>query len=561
MNFKTTSIYLAIVLVAFSANAAGPDSSRVGQYDFSYVTSGDVRATPVQVFDDGKSTYFQFRANDMVPAIFTSRGELVAAVQDGQFVKVPTISGRYVLQAGRSQALVIHSGGTRPDAPQLNAVAANGMQTPYTGGGVAHGTHVVVSLAPTSYVVRDDAINHNSYATPRRGDRVVWTEGEPRRDEVQVWFARGSSQLTPDGRRTIAAAARAGNNARFIVIGRDDDTYKEGLDKQRAQTLREALVKAGADDDQITVRTGIASKGKGSHWASNIIVETERPAPDIEPTNRSAVANLEALVRMGVLRQDQAEAIAQGHGAHLPTSIAASTGVGVRPEATNAGGGNSVVFTLMASDKTIQGAVRRWAASANYTVVWDAPKRLDPPITGDLTIRAASLKDALKLLLVGLSEKGYALDADFYSDGYIRVTPAGSAVRSSDQGTAKSAVQAPSPQAAPPAVPPTNSIQRAIELAPQQRRDRRGPSTVAELQWQMLQGDGNVERMLSRWAQQARTLVVWSASDRPRITGDAVVVAPSFKAATEQVIAGAAAAGYHLKVYERDDRTLVVANY
>jgi hypothetical protein len=107
-------------------------------------------------------------------------------------------------------------------------------------------------------------------------------------------------------------------------------------------------------------------------------------------------------------------------------------------------------------------------------------------------------------------------------------------------------------------------VQRAIEPAPQQQRrtpERRGPSTVAEVQWQMLQVDGNVQRMLTRWAQLSRANVVWAASDRIPITGDAVLSAPTFKAATEQVIAGAAAAGYHLKVSERDDRTLVVSNY
>lgn len=546
MKSRTSVVSAAFAVLISHAQAAGPEATRVGGYDFSYVTSGDHRATPVQVFDDGRSTYFQFRTGDVVPAIFSHRTgspELMVPTQDGPYIKVTSVSGRFLLQAGRSQAQVIHSGGTRPDAPTLVAVSGNGTQAAYRGER-ASTTRVMASVQPAT--VKDDAIHHNSYATPRKGDRVIWTEGEPRRDETQVWFARGTAVLSTDARRAIAAIARVPAAARLIVIGRDDDTYKEGLDKQRAQVLREALVKAGIPEDRITMRTGIASKGRGNQWASDVIIEMERPEVAVRnaPAGQDVIGNLEALVRSGVLRQDQAEAIAANRGVNLPRmpgSVQAGPSAMPAVAAIPPGG-----FTLSTADKTIQGAIRRWASALSYQLVWDAPALLDAAIVGDATVTAGSIDEALKRLLVGLGEKGYALDATVYANRVIRLTPAG--IPSTVPATATPAAPAPAPRTVP---------------SPADRRapEKRVPAIASDQQWQMRQGDGNVQRMFTRWAQQGRWTVVWHAREQIPIIGDAVVSGSSFKSAAEKVIAGAAAAGYHLKLAEREDRTLVVSNY
>ena len=37
---------------------------RMGNYDFSYESTGNPKVLPVQVFDNGTYTYFQFRAGE-----------------------------------------------------------------------------------------------------------------------------------------------------------------------------------------------------------------------------------------------------------------------------------------------------------------------------------------------------------------------------------------------------------------------------------------------------------------------------------------------------------------
>lgn len=533
----------ALALVGQLALAAG-EAARVGVYDFSYVTSGDVRATPVQVFDDGKNTFFQFRAGDIVPAIFSSRNgipQLVMPVQEGPYVKVGELHGRFLLQSGRSQAQVVHSGATRPDAPVLSTVSSGGVSRPYSGGPVAQGAHLVASLAPTAGHFVDDAIKRNSYATPSKGDKVVWTEGEPRRDELQLWFARGSAALSAESKRTIANAARAVSKSRYVVVGRDDDSYKEGLDMLRARTVRQALVKAGVPEDQITVRGGIAAKSRGSNRASDLIVETERPDADLASSssrNRTAQANLQALVRAGVLRPDQAEAIMRSRGI-APTRLAAGDpGTLVPP------GG----FTLTVADRTVQGAVRRWASSLSYELVWDAPPRLDAPIMGDIQIPAGNIQEALNRLLAGLNDKGYALDATVYANRVIRLTAASAGAPATG---------------APNVAAPEREAPKEVKPSPRQEKVQPARQTLAQpTQWQMLLNDRNVQHMLSRWAADSQWTVVWNAREQVPIIGETTLSGPNFKAVAEQLIAKAAAAGYRLRVSTTsDEKTLVVSGY
>jgi outer membrane protein OmpA-like peptidoglycan-associated protein len=535
---KTHLSRLAIALAACGAclaPATGADSARVGAYDFGYAATGDARARPIQVFDDGRSTFFQFRPGESVPAIFTHKSgipQLLVPSQEGPYIKVANVHGRFVLQVGRAQAAVIHAGATREDAPPMNVVSNTGLTTPYVGGPVPEGGRLVASLAPVDVGgAPDDAVYRNSYATPRKGDAVKWVEAESRREETTVWFPRGSAVLSADARKLLTAAARSvGAQSKVVVIGRDDDTLKEGLDGLRAETLKSALVKVGVDPSRIISRVGVAGTPRGQAWPSTIQIETERPlavAATSAARATSIRSNLDALVAAGVLKPEQAQAIAVHHGARAAAPLVQ------QPETVPKGG-----FTLVATDKTVHGAIKRWAASLNYQVVWDAPAALDAPILGDAAIPASSIQEALERLLGGLKDKGYALDATVFSNRVIRLT-------------ATAAVPRPV-EASPPAP------QQPAQGEPRPSNPR-GLATTN--QWQMLQGDRTVQAMLARWAADAQWNVVWNAQERIGITGDAVVTHPTFKGAAEHVIAQAAQAGYRLRLTSSDDRTVVVSSY
>ena len=535
---KTHLSRLALALVVSGvclAPATGADSTRVGAYDFGYAASGDARARPIQVFDDGRSTFFQFRPGESVPAIFTHKAgvpQLLVPFQEGPYIKVANVHGRFVLQVGRAQAAVVHAGATREDAPPLNVVSNTGLTTPYVGGPVPDGGRLIASLAPVDVGAGpDDAAHRNSYATPRKGDAVKWVEAESRREETSVWFPRGSAVLSADARKVLAAAARSvGAQSQVVVIGRDDDTLKEGLDRLRAETLKSALVKAGVDASRISSRVGVAGTPRGQAWPSTIQIETERPlavATTGAGRATSIRSNLDALVLAGVLKPEQAQAIAVHHGARPAAPV-------VQQQETVPKGG----FTLIAADKTVQGTIKRWATSLNYQVVWDAPAALDAPILGDAAIPASSIQEALERLLGGLKEKGYALDATVFSNRVIRLT---------------ATVAAPRPVEASPPTP-----QQPLRVEPRPSNPRTLATTS---QWQMLQGDRTVQAMLARWAADAQWNVVWNAPERIGITGDAVITHPTFKGAAEHVIAQAAQAGYRLRLTSSDDRTVVVSSY
>lgn len=509
-----------------SAPVQSADSARVGAYDFSYLLSGDARAKPVQVFDDGRNTYFQFRAGEAVPAIFSARSgvtQLVVPTQEGPYVKVPEVHGRFVLQVGRAQANVIHGAGERADAPQISAMAPNGMSTPYVGeGSLPAGGRLVASLAPVAMNLgNEQALDRNSYATPVKGDRVYWPE-RSEAVEHSFGFSRGGYVLSREARRALGSMAqRAAPSARFTVIGRDDDSYKEGLERARADALRDALTKAGIASERITVRTGVAQPSrKGKLWESTVVVESQSEAPRLQlattdagsssrASNPAIASNIEALVRSGVLNRAQAAAILTRHQA---TSQAAGTAAAEAP----AGGVAQVPeggFTLTVADKTISGAVRRWAKALSYQVVWDASAQLDAPIAGDGRIEGQNISDAMDQLVRGLKEKGYVLEVTIYANRVIRFS---------------------TPTATAP---------------------KKGP------EWQMLPGDRTVAGTLGRWAGDARWRVEWAAKDEVPVTGKAVVKQSDFKAAADFVMQQVAAAGYRLRATTRPDNTLVVSSY
>lgn len=535
-NLSYSRLALALLVVGVcSVPARSADSPRVGAYDFGYLFSGDARAKPVQVFDDGRNTYFQFRAGEAVPAIFAARSgapQLVVPTQEGPYVRVPEVHGRFVLQYGRAQANVIHAGAERPDAPPVTAVAANGMTTPFSGqGAVAAGGTLVASLAPVQMSMGDEqALDRNSYATPVKGDKVYWPE-RSEQIEHSIGFVRGGYVLSRDAQRAVTAIAhRSAPSSRFTVIGRDDDSYKEGLERARADALRAALVKAGIPGDRITVRTGVAQAGhKGKLWDSTLVVDSQQQAPAMRTApavaqgpaaNPAVTSNIDALVRSGVLDSSQAAALL---ARYQPSARTAAPPVIEVPE-----GG----WTISAADKTVSGAVRRWARALRYQLVWDAPAQMDAPIAGDARLDGQNISEALDHLVRGLNEKGYALEVTIYANRVIRFTTPGAS----------------SPKSA--GVTPAQPGPERPEVA-----------ANAATEWQMLPADRTVAGTLTRWAGDAHWRVVWAAKDQVPVTGSAVVKQPDFKSAADFVMQQVAAGGYHLRASTRSDNILYVSSY
>ncbi|HEX2544495.1 MAG TPA: TcpQ domain-containing protein [Ramlibacter sp.] len=408
---------VAACLLAAAAAYAG-NNTRVGSYDFGYLLGGDAAAKPVQVFDDGQHTYLQFRSGAAIPAIFTSNAgvpQLLAPVEEGPYLRVPQLHGRLLLQLGRAQATAIHARGERPDAPPLTVQAASGLTQPYTGASVPAGARVFAALPATAAAPgrAETALERHSYATPIKGDGVQWT-GRNEPVEHAIVFARGSHALLRDAQQSLARIVqRAGAAARFTVIGRDDDSDREGLERTRADVLHEALRRAGVSADRIQLRTGpMKPASRAGAWEATLLVEEGSVAAAPKPPSTPSA----------------------------PAPTAARPPLPVPAGEVPAGG-----FTLAVADGTISGAVRRWAQALGYQLVWDAPEQLDAPITGSATLPASHLAAALESLLHGLKNHGYSLEVTLHANRVIRFTPAATPTAP----TAPAATPAPAKPAAP----------------------------------------------------------------------------------------------------------------
>lgn len=441
---RMTAVAAVVACVGVFAPAMSADSNRVGAYDFSYATTGDNSVKPVQVFDDGRNTFLQFRAGTAVPAIFSSRNggmQLVLPSSEGPYVRLPDLHGSLVLQLGRAQAQVVHAGGSRLDAPQLSVNTQAGQQPLVPGAQYAAGAQLVASLSAvplnmnSAPALVDDGLQRNSYATPRRGDAVVWhtqpSAVDLQRSDRDVWFPQGSMQVTAVARTALNMLARSlPSSARIIVTGRDDESYKDGLDRARAHAIRDVLIKAGVASERITVRQGAAGKRDGRLWASTVTVETaaDAAAPGGAAARSTAVVdNLQNLIRAGVLRQEQAEAIMRTQGMSLP-QVTQAAAAPAPVAASQAGGQQRPASTapvvkgweVRKADATVQQMLVRWAGEAGWTLVWkDGPVI---PITGDRALPASDFISAADVVVAQSQAAGYRIAATAYSNSTLVIT-------------------------------------------------------------------------------------------------------------------------------------------
>ncbi|MEK7945566.1 TcpQ domain-containing protein [Pigmentiphaga sp. YJ18] len=96
-----------------AAQALPAPAGTDGAFDFSYRIAGDKRVAPVQVFDDGRQTYLQFRVGQVLPAVFSvgPQGERLAPVAwQGGYAVVAGTAREYLLRIGEVVARAQYHG-------------------------------------------------------------------------------------------------------------------------------------------------------------------------------------------------------------------------------------------------------------------------------------------------------------------------------------------------------------------------------------------------------------------------------------------------------------------
>lgn len=435
MKFRSNTVAAVVAVVMGAAPAISAPGNRVGSYDFGYATNGDTRIAPVQTFDNGKDTFFQFRAGDPIPAIFQVKGKevnLMVPTFEGPYVKVPSTSGRYTLQLGRARAQVVYVTGTREEGVRVDAYGANGQRVAPAAAVRDPNARLVASLENSMQYLSATSLEANSYATPLRGDRIEWRDSETVTENEQVWFPKGQGFLGKNALRDVAAlGARYTNASAIVITGRDDDSFKEGLEMARANSIKATLIKAGVPANVISVKVGSAGKADKGLWPSDIRIESAVPTKIARPGNPSgdvARENIHQLLRAGVITPDQAIGLLRRAGqqelaakaeeirAQFQQSADAKAAADSASKAVEA---DPLKFDFRASDRTISNTLRRWGQSAKYEVVWNAPASDDAAVNGATVLSATSMKQAVEMVVASMRRKGYQINATIYSNRVI----------------------------------------------------------------------------------------------------------------------------------------------
>lgn len=118
------------------ASARPASSEAASAYDFAYRLSGDRRVAPVQVFDDGRTTWLQFQPGQTLPAVFVagptaaSAGQLASYTQQGPYLVLNGTANAFVLRIGAITARADYTG----NAPRAGLpAAAPGMPSQWAG--------------------------------------------------------------------------------------------------------------------------------------------------------------------------------------------------------------------------------------------------------------------------------------------------------------------------------------------------------------------------------------------------------------------------------------------
>jgi type IV secretion system protein VirB9 len=100
-----------------------PPPPKPEDFNFQYETKGTKTLIPVRVFDDGKSTYFQFAPGKDTPAVFAigvdGREEMANTRVASGYTIADFVAQTFILRYGKAKADVVNRGWRPPSAPVL----------------------------------------------------------------------------------------------------------------------------------------------------------------------------------------------------------------------------------------------------------------------------------------------------------------------------------------------------------------------------------------------------------------------------------------------------------
>lgn len=416
----TIPVFLGAVLSLTAVQGSSPD--RVGSYDFSYQTTGDQRVRPAQVFDDGKSTYFQFRSGEPVPAILAESPSgpiLMVPELEGPYVRVTSVSGAFILRLGYGVGRVSYLGeGRSTSVPARDAAPASLDAPPASMQRLLAASAQIQGIPPEMVAPSPPVALHvNSYATPIKGDLAEWTAPPKLSDEVTVPFVSGASTLGPQGTRIARSFAQRFISAnRIVVTGIDDAAYGEGVASQRARAVGRILAQAGVPVEKIIYQESAQPRAGGTGGVVigvALVAHVDGPTVASKaPTNYSTTApaaQVQAIVaqlQTGQLSPSQAVAALDRARTMTSPSAAAAAAPAAQKQ-----------WEVRAADGTVANMLKRWGDENGWRVVIQQVPEVK--IHGDASFERAGFLQAADYVVSQAKQAGFSIKAVAYQNNVL----------------------------------------------------------------------------------------------------------------------------------------------
>lgn len=439
--------------------AQGSANRKMGGYDFTYEMTGERRARPIQVFDDGAMTYFQFTTTP-VPTIFeiTPTGPLLRVAEvKGPYLRLPGVAGKYWLRSADASVVEVAYHGVRepappsgvttsasgekvstgvPDVAMLNASLAQGMQK-----ASVHAQSSAEAFGdPTQPKI---AVDVNSYATPTKGDVARFTASTSAEatdtttpgataGTFGVPFTVGSAKVGPQGHAAIKGLLREYRPGHTVeVVGRQDKSYKVDLAEQRTQSvlallqaggvpptaIRSSSTDAGVDMDSGEVIAGVQVTLRGTSKrqvaATGVAVGAAQGLDELRTK----------LLAKTITPAQAADIIALYRNAGNAESAKVGTGQSSTQKSGIAGFGERPItrWDMRAADGSVETTLRRWATEAGWHLIW----RSTAPairVTGDAELVQDGFVAATDYVLAQARASGYQVMGRAYNNRVLVIS-------------------------------------------------------------------------------------------------------------------------------------------
>jgi outer membrane protein OmpA-like peptidoglycan-associated protein len=302
-------------------------------YNFSYRAAGDAELRPVQIFDDGRQTYFQWRATSADPAILAELPEgprLISLARQGPYLVAPLLANAWQVRFGQLQARVTYAGAARTGASIYRPT--DPVSIPQAGAQLSK-TYV----APLAI---------HGAATPIAGDADEVSFAER---DAQIGFAEGRTSLSRDAQRIVLSAlGEKSAIVKVVIVGRGDASAPDGLSRARAMAIRDEVVSAGVALDKVVIRE----------------------APAFEPVRGSRRSDLS--VTWIRARTVGVRGLPGPGSVQPPEEVIVETGKVVPVPPAAAQGQLPPVYHLK-KNELIHLALQEWAQRAGWEFVWQHP--------------------------------------------------------------------------------------------------------------------------------------------------------------------------------------------